>query len=85
MLPTHCQHCQHHKVISDRHPVDHFNDDDCAVVCTLVPNPKQDPKAKYPADRNPHRVVGGSLRPYEVRKLERPDWCPLVGEVVITE
>lgn len=73
-----CVACPHHRVINDPDPTDWFNDDDKAVVCAATPNPKQDPQAKYLADRNQYRPVDVSLRPYEVKNAKQPDWCPLL-------
>ena len=36
--PMSCIDCAHHAIINDADPNDWFNDDDCAVVCTKVPN-----------------------------------------------
>lgn len=74
-----CVTCPHHRVISDRDPEDWFNDDDQAVVCSITQNPSPNPDAKYPADRSVYRRVGGSLRPYEVKNVQQPDWCPLLA------
>jgi hypothetical protein len=72
-----CSDCPFHRVINDRDPSDWFNDDDKAVVCSLVPNPAQDANSKFLANRNPHRVVEPAVRPYKVYQVPSPDWCPL--------
>ena len=71
-----CALCPHHKVIPDPDPSDWFNDDDCAIVCTLQKNNKKNPRSKYAADRQDYKVVSGALRPYETQKVEIPKWCP---------
>ena len=75
---THCKQCPHHRIINDRDPEDWFNDDDCAVTCTLVPNPQPEPSSKYLSDRCEHRVVAAACRPYEAENVRVPDWCPLI-------
>lgn len=78
MKPDKCINCAFHSIIRDPDPVDWFNDDDVALVCTQKKNSHINPDSKYLADRNPHKVVGGSLRPYEVKRVDSPAWCPLV-------
>jgi hypothetical protein len=72
-----CIQCIHHKVVNDRDSDDWFNDDDCAVLCTLTKAEK--------GDLGPN--VGGlwefkatavSCRPYQIeRDAIIPVWCPL--------
>jgi len=76
-LPRCCAQCRQHIVIPDRDPTDWFNDDDCAVVCSCLYNPKPQARARRVADRSRYRVVGSMLRPYEVKSVPRPAWCPL--------
>lgn len=73
-----CIDCGHHSIIRDDDPSDSFNYDDVAVVCTLVPNPKQNMNSKYMADWQNKRTITVACRPYNTRKeSETPDWCPL--------
>ena len=72
-----CCSCAKHLVIPDPDPDDWFNDDDCAIVCTIVPNDKQICNSKYLADRSEFKQVSSSLRPYEASDVARPKWCPL--------
>jgi len=76
-LPTHCAKCRQHIVIPDPDPTDWFNDDDCAVVCSCLYSATSRAGARRLADRSRYRVVGSMLRPYEVKSVLRPDWCPL--------
>ena len=72
-----CLNCPNHKVINDRDPHDWFCDDDVAVVCSEMPNIDRDPDSLYASDRNPHRVIASSCRPYNMKKeSEIPEWCP---------
>ena len=74
-----CAKCEFCKIIADPDPDDSFNGDDRAVVCTKVRNPDVKPDSEWVAARNPHRVVEGSVRPYQVGAVPTPDWCPLRG------
>ena len=77
--PSNCMDCPHKKVIADPDPSDWFCDDDEALVCTLTPNPKQDPSSNYQSNRNAFRSVTCSCRPYRLRQESNsPDWCPLI-------
>jgi hypothetical protein len=73
-----CIQCGNHRVIPDPDPHDWFCDDDVAVVCTLVPNPKRTVISSYQADKNPHKTITVSCRPYNAEKESKvPSWCPL--------
>lgn len=90
-----CSECPHSKVISTPDPTDSFNSDDCALVCTKVPNPYHnewpgdylDPQNTYDPDEDEwnneyraqfeFRPIDVMCRPYEIRKCEIPNWCPL--------
>ncbi len=72
-----CIECKSHEVINDPDPNDWFCDDDVAVVCTLVKNPKQNPNSKYSADHSFYRCVQVGIRPYRISKESIiPSWCP---------
>ena len=73
-----CLDCPNHEVINDPDPHDSFCDDDKAIVCKLLPNNRLDLNSEYLADRNPHKIVEPSIRPYNLRKEGgSPAWCPL--------
>jgi len=71
--------CPFHKVIADPDPHDWFNDDDMAVVCTKMPNDKQNKKSLYAAERQEFRTINVAMRPYQIKKenIKIPTWCPL--------
>jgi len=77
-----CGDCPHHRCVSDKDPEDWFNDDDQAVVCTLMPNPDRNKSSKHPADHSAHRIVAAACRPYEISKVRTPKWCPLKQRAV---
>jgi hypothetical protein len=72
-----CINCEYHRIINDRDPDDWFNNDDVALVCTKLENTNKILKSKYESDRNEFEVISGSRRPYEVKKVGTPVWCPL--------
>lgn len=72
-----CSDCPHHKVINDADPFDSFNMDDVAIVCLKKENPKIDTSSYYRSDASPNKVIAASLRPYEIKKVKIPNWCPL--------
>jgi hypothetical protein len=72
---TNCIDCPKHEVVPDPDPIDWFNDDDVAVLCTLMDNdnPPHPLNAKFK-----HRPVTVACRPYAVRgESDVPHWCPL--------
>ena len=78
-----CLRCPNHEVIPDPDPDDWFNDDDCALVCNLVPNPTQDPKSSRHSGRQRQRCVTSCCRPTRhMLAVESaiPPWCPLKPE-----
>lgn len=76
-----CIDCKFHKVIADPDPTDWFCDDDVAIVC-LKETQNIDKTSKWMSDRQEKRVVSGSLRPYEIKKVTPPKWCPISKSVV---
>lgn len=76
-----CIDCQFHKVIADPDPTDWFCADDVAIVCTKEIQ-TIDRQSKWTSDRQEKRVVSGSLRPYEVKKVAPPKWCPISKSVI---
>lgn len=74
---THCFQCPHHEIINDTDPYDSFNDNDCAIICKKLKNPNRDTNSVYRADWSEFKIVSCALRPYEVKKIEIPKWCPL--------
>jgi hypothetical protein len=73
-----CLDCPYHRVINDPDPDDWFCDDDQAIVCIKMQNPKQKPSSRHASDRSVHRVVMCAIRPYNLRKEgDAPSWCPL--------
>jgi hypothetical protein len=75
--PENCLDCPFHKVIADPDPLDWFNDDDQAVICTKV-NRKPNMNSQYLADKQEFKTVTVSCRPYKLRvESKTPDWCPL--------
>lgn len=78
---SNCLDCPHHRVINDPDPDDWFCDDDMAIVCTKMPNPRQDTSSRHEADRSKFRIVGCAIRPYNLREEgDVPKWCPLKQE-----
>lgn len=72
-----CIDCNSHSIINDPDPNDWFCDDDKAIVCTNVNNPKRDVNSSHASDRQEYRVVMCAIRPYNLRKESKvPDWCP---------
>lgn len=59
-----CISCEYHSVQADPDPNDWFCQDDEKIVCV---NPMVD-----------SRVIDCSLRPYQTKNVESPDWCPLI-------
>jgi hypothetical protein len=77
MISDSCITCGAHQVIPDPDPHDWFCDDDLAVVCTNVLNPKRDMTSDYMADTSEHRTITVSCRPYNIEKETKiPSWCP---------
>lgn len=75
--PEHCMDCPAHRVVEDPDLDDSFNHDDMAIVCTCAANPNRNPIGNWVANRGEHRIISGSVRPYNLKKEdERPDWCP---------
>ena len=82
-MPNKCKDCEEMIVISDPDPYDWFCDDDCAMVCKLVKadsttleNARHN-KSRHAADYSVHKVISCALRPYELHRVKKPDWCPL--------
>lgn len=62
-----CIDCPHHSILPDPDPSDWFNRDDCKIVCKAKTSPL-----------NPEGIsIAMALRPYEVKNVEIPNWCPL--------
>jgi hypothetical protein len=72
-----CKDCPASRVIPDPDPSDSWNFDDVAIVCCHTPNPTRDLLSKYAADRQEFRKIDVGLRPYQLGKVEVPEWCPL--------
>lgn len=60
---TKCMQCSNCKTIVDPDPNDWFCADDMKAVCSAKEN----------------KVIEGSLRPWEINKVEIPNWCPLMA------
>ena len=76
-----CIDCPFHKRVSDPDLYDPWNADDEAIVCTKtkkVPNPN----SKYLVDRIPYQSVDVGLRPYQVKNVKPPEWCPVSKAVL---
>lgn len=74
-----CLKCTNHKVINDPDPLDPFNFDDLAVVCTITENKNVEAYSKYVSDRSEFRPIAISCRPYRLEKESAiPSWCPLM-------
>jgi hypothetical protein len=73
-----CMDCVSHDIIKDPDPNDWFCDDDCAVVCTLMPNDDIDENSEYLSDRSPLKCITKSCRPHRTRveTTPIPKWCP---------
>jgi hypothetical protein len=77
-----CVQCPHHEIIGDPDPYDSFCSDDMAVICKkTTSNPRYDENSEYAANRQNHRCVTVSCRPYRViDESAIPNWCPLLTE-----
>ena len=69
-----CTQCEFHKVVPDPDPEDWFNDDDEAILCTLIKGGGHD--KSFGGEPYLFKMISGSLRPYETKKVEKPEWCP---------
>lgn len=74
---NYCEECPHHQIIADTDPHDWFCDDDVAIVCKLTRNENQDKNSQYQSDRSCYKIIQCAMRPYLVKKIKIPDWCPL--------
>lgn len=76
---TVCVQCPHHKVIRDPDPHDSFCYDDEAIVCTKTKKEKSDIKqdSLYMSDWQEFKAADVSCRPYQIKNVKIPDWCPL--------
>lgn len=74
-IPNYCIECAFHKIVNDRDPHDWFNDDDEALLCTKLEPDKR--SVLYAGGKLPHRMISGSLRPYETPKVIPPAYCPI--------
>ncbi len=70
-----CIDCKFHKIVSDPDPHDWFNDDDVAMLYTKLPPDNN--STFYGGGKTPYFMISGSLRPYEISKVEIPKECPL--------
>ena len=89
-----CLDCKKCLVCFDPDPIDSFNNDDMAALCTIstskgklckelnyiMPLGYKSDLAEYPCAEDPWITV--SSRPHQLRKeCETPDWCPLNGKI----
>lgn len=74
-----CIQCQYHKIVPDPDPDDWFNDDDEAILCTVIKSGIND--KSYSGIPYPFKMISGSNRPYETKKVEKPEWCPYHNEL----
>lgn len=72
-----CTQCPYYGTGRDPDPNDWFCDDDQFGYCTRVINDTCKPDSKYVSDRSPHKVLYRSCRPYEVKTVKIPEWCPM--------
>lgn len=75
-----CIDCPNHKVIADPDLDDWFNADDEAIVCLLSERISSNPinsKSKYAVDRQKHRPIDVGIRPYQIKNVNVPCWCPV--------
>lgn len=72
-----CANCEFSIVIQDPDPHDWFNLDDQAICCKRVLNDKRNNKGDYLSDDAEFKPISVSIRPYEVKRVEAPDWCPI--------
>jgi hypothetical protein len=80
--PENCFSCRNHKMVPDPDPIDFFRDNDQAMVCVLVNNPKYSTDAYRISDRQAYKVIGYGIEVFDnERKIPIPSWCPLgLGE-----
>lgn len=71
-----CRECLEHVVINDADPYDWFNSDDVAVACRLIPNDKKNMSSLHPADHSDFKPITVGDRPYQVKQVNPPEWCP---------
>lgn len=71
-----CVNCSFHRIIPDPDPTDWFNADDEAIVCIKVLKDK-DLSSVYQVDRCGFRPISVGDRPYQIKNVEQPKWCPL--------
>jgi hypothetical protein len=73
-----CLDCKYHKIIRDPHPVDSFNYDDVAIICTEKENESIDLTSSYMSDRQKFKCITVSCRPHQTKQeSNKPSWCPL--------
>lgn len=75
-MNSNCINCKFHSVIPDPDLNDSFNSDDVAIICTKVEK-EVDKNSKYLVDRQKFKAIDVALRPYQVKKVKSPDWCPI--------
>jgi len=81
MEVTRCRQCPFHKVVPDPDPNDWFEDDDEALLCTHKDCHREYTESQKTAFKrfgNNVTVIDGACRPYEIAKVEVPDFCPLL-------
>lgn len=72
-----CNRCVYSKIVQDPDPNDSFNYDDTAIVCTITP--AFDGQLLSQAGiKFKNALVASALRPYEIKKITRPIWCPKI-------
>lgn len=80
MQTYNCLNCEFHNIINDPDPFDWFCDNDVAIVCSKLKNDNLIKNSPYLSDRNEYKIIQSSLRPYEVKNVKCPIWCPLKTE-----
>lgn len=73
-----CINCVFHIIKNDKDPDDWFNDDDEVIMCKKTSNESGDTYAR--GCLLPFKMIAGSLRPYETKDVNQPDWCPILKE-----
>jgi len=76
---TKCIECPHHSVIGDPDPNDSFCYDDEAIVCTKTEKDESEINfnSSYAVDWQKFRAADSGCRPYQIKNVKIPDWCPL--------
>lgn len=76
LIPEYCSKCLAAICVNDPDPDDWFNDDDKAILCSLMP-PRDDQFLSQAGIKFNHALVLSALRPTEFNTFKRPNWCPL--------